>query len=53
MSCVTPIFVLSVLMGSEFLQHQIDIFLKFSFTAEITSLSSLAGNKRKGLVSST
>ena len=41
------------LMSSEILQHQINISLRCSFTAEITSLSSLAGNPRKSLVSST
>ena len=40
-------------MSSEILQHQIAISLRSSFTAEITSLSLLAGNLRKSLVSST
>ena len=47
------ITVLSGLMSSEFLQHQVDMFLRPSFTAKITSRSLLEGNPRKSLVSST
>ena len=56
MSWGTPIcksFVLSGLMSSEFLQHQINISLRSSFIAEITSCSLLDRNPRKSFVSST
>ena len=56
MSCGTPTyrsFVLSGLMSREFLQHQLEISLRSSLTAEMISQSWLEGKPRKSLVSST